>query len=253
MQNTPLPDSNLPSQSALEQRALPQNSRERAIFVIARNLIPIIGVLFFGWSALNLTLLYFADTLAAMWALIAALLTQFFGGWTTLPWTTRFTNALYVFGLSLFLIAFMAIPLGMPIFILLMMHDWSWQEALRDQGFIFGLISIVTLSVVNMLRMALRFHHAPSDEKWSRNAFGLLFLRWVATLFVIFFLGGFVLPFAPILIVILYGALTVISELYPQRFLAIFGQSAQAATPPEKPPTAIQRARWERKRREHKK
>lgn len=254
MQNNPPPNPPSPEINGLEQRALPQDSRERAIFVIARNAIPVIGVLFLGWAALNLVILYFFDTLGSMWALIAALLTQFFGGWTTLPWKTRFTNLLWVLGLSFFLIAFFAIPLGMPVFILLMMQDWDWRAALNDEGFLFGLVSIVLLSLIGMLRHALRFHQAPVDEKWTRRTFGLLFLRWVAMIFLIFTFAGMLLPFTPILLVILYAALVVVSELYPQRFLAAFDRSlATTAAPPEDSPTAIQRARWERKRKRRKK
>lgn len=254
MQNNPLPNSPSPEMNALEQRAQPHDTRERAVFVIARNAIPVIGVLFLGWAALNLVILYFFDTLGSMWALIAALLTQFFGGWTTLPWKTRFVNLLWVLGLSLFLVAFFAIPLGMPVFILLMMQQWDWRAALNDEGFLFGLVSIVILSLVGMLRHALHFHQTPADEKWTRNTFGLLFLRWVAMIVLIFAFAGMLLPFAPVLLVILYAALTVVSELYPQRFLAAFDHSAASPTPPPSPPpTPTQQARWERKRKRRKK
>lgn len=255
MQNNVTPDAPPPETAALEQRALPQDSRERALFVIARNIIPVLGVLFLGWSAINLVILYFFDTLGGMWALIAALLTQFFGGWTTLPWTQRLTNLLWVFGLSLFLVAFFAIPLGMPVFILLMMHQWDWHTAWNDRGFLFGLVSIVLLSLTGMLRYALRFQQTPADEKWTRKTFGLLFLRWVAMIFLIYILAGMLLPFTPILLVIAYAALTVASELYPDRFLAVFDRSygtPVTTTPPEKPPTAIQKARRERKRKRRK-
>lgn len=256
MQNNSLPEARAPEINALEQRALPQDTRERALFVIARNAIPVIGVLFLGWSALNLVILYFFDTLGSMWALIAALLTQFFGGWTTLPWKSRFTNLLWVISLSLFLVAFFAIPLGMPVFILLQMQDWDWRSAWNDQGFLFGVISIVILSLLGMLRHAMRFHQAPVDEKWTRRTFGLLFLRWVAMIFLIFIFAGMLLPFAPMLLVILYAVLVVMSELYPERFLAAFDPSLTTPTttsPPDETPTETQRARWERKRKRRKK
>lgn len=258
MQNNAPPDSPLPETAALEQRALPQDSRERAWFVIARNVIPVVGVLILGWSAINLVLLYFFDTLGGMWALIAALLTQFFGGWTTLPWTRRFTNLLWVLGLSLFLIAFFAIPLGMPVFILLMMQEWDWRAAWTDRGFIFGLVSIVLLSVIGMLRYALRFQQTPADEKWSRRTFGLLFLRWVAMIALIFLLAGMLLAFTPLVLVISYAALTVVSELYPERFLGMFDTSFNQPPAPyeppaaSEPPTTAQRARWGRKRKRRK-
>jgi MFS family permease len=246
--NNPIENADL---NVLEQRTLHRtDERERVVFVIARNLIPVIGVLFLGWSAVNLVLLYFADTLAGMWALIAAWLTQFFGGWTTLPFTKRFTNFLYVVGLSLFLIAFFAIPLGVPVLFVLVSQDWQWQDALRDQGFVFGLVSVAALSLVSMLRYAFQFQKNPVDEKWSRKTFGLLFVRWFLMIVLIFATVGLLLPFGPILLVIGYAVMSVISEIYPERFLAAFDHSAARPTtaPAEKAPTAMERARWERKR-----
>ncbi len=263
MQNDPLAPQNgidPANLNILEQRVQPQDARERTWFVIARNAIPVIGVLFLGWSAINLILLYFLDTLGSMWALMAALLTQFFGGWTTLPWQTRLSNLFWVIALSLFLIGFFSIPLGMPVFILLMMQHWDWRATLNDQGFMFGLVSIVLLSLIGMLRHAFRFHRAPADDKWTRRTFGLLFLRWVVMIVLIFTFAGLLLGFAPIAIVIAYAALTVITELYPDRFLAAFGSSLTHSSQPYAPPpsasdqpTPTQRARWERKRRKHKK
>ena len=44
----------------------------RLLLVVARNAVGIVGVLCFGWSAPTLVVLYFADTLAGMWAAFAA-------------------------------------------------------------------------------------------------------------------------------------------------------------------------------------
>jgi Family of unknown function (DUF6498) len=46
--------------------------------IVTRNLVPIGGVLFFHWSAPNLLILYFADTLLAMTVLFAGLMHHFF-------------------------------------------------------------------------------------------------------------------------------------------------------------------------------
>lgn len=281
MQNNPLANPK-PELSALEQRTLArQDTRERAIFIIARNAIPVVGVLFLGWSAVNLVLLYFFDTLGGMWAIFAALLAQYFGGWTTLPWGTRFTNLLGVLALSLFLIAFFAIPLGVPVLILTQMQSYDVRAALNDTGFIFGLVSIAVLALASMLRHIIRLQQTSADDKWIhgessyhwshgesgnqrirhesgnhwiRHEFGLLFVRWTVMIFLIFTVGALFLEFAPVLLILAYAVVLVISELYPERFLAAFDKKAAAktATTPE-PPSAKQRARWERKRKRRKK
>jgi len=254
MQNIPPPESRPAELYTLEQRALPQDTRERALFVIARNIIPVIGVLFLGWSAVNLVLLYFVDTLGGMWALIAALLTQYYGGWTTLPWKTRFGNLLWVLGLSFFLIAFFAIPLGVPVLILTQIQAYDVRAAFDDTGFVFGLVSIAMLALVSMFRHVIHLQQTSAEDKWVRNEFGLLFVRWTVMIFLIFTLGAFAFQFASVLLILGYAIVLVISELYPQRFLAAFDKkSALPPAPPQQPPTPTQRARWERKRKRRKK
>jgi hypothetical protein len=44
---------------------------------IARNLVPLGGILFFGWSAANVLILYFVDTLLAMAVMFAGMMRHF--------------------------------------------------------------------------------------------------------------------------------------------------------------------------------
>jgi hypothetical protein len=39
----------------------------RALLAVTRNAVGVVGVLFLGWAAPTLVVLYFADTLAGMW------------------------------------------------------------------------------------------------------------------------------------------------------------------------------------------
>lgn len=213
--------------SAVERRAFLgiDDFRERAIFVVARNIIPIVGVLFLGWSAPNLLMLYFVDTLGGMWAVmmdVSMMFAPFAGGQTV---AKRIQGTLSALAVSLFLIAFFAIPLGTPVFILMAMLDWSLQDALANQDFIYGLISIVAISVLGMLR-ALGTDKAkdPKDSIFRRQ-FGLLFARWVVVLILIYFVGFALGEIGAVLLVIGYAAATVASELYPERFLSIFDSS----------------------------
>jgi Family of unknown function (DUF6498) len=212
-----------------EQRAVfPQSFRERAMFVIARNLIPVVGILFLGWSPANMVVLYFVDTLGGMWALVAALMMQFDPNLSALPWLSRMLRLLGYFALSLFLIAFIAIPLGVPLVFVLAPINWSWQAALADQSFLLGLLTIVVLSVISMIRYAVFQRRELMNQRWSQREFGLLFMRWVVMLFLIY--SGIVLlgEYGVILLVIGYAVTSTIGELYPDRFLGMFDRSFQA-------------------------
>lgn len=110
---------------SLETRANMQERRERIVFVILRNLIPIFGVLFLGWSAQNLIVLYFVDTLGAMWALITALALHFQAASAAPTFFTRLGNYAAMLFAGAFTVAFLAIPLGMPLLIYSMMTEWD--------------------------------------------------------------------------------------------------------------------------------
>ncbi len=45
---------------------------------VARNIVPLVGILFLGWSAPSVLLLYFADTMLAMGVIFAGLARHFF-------------------------------------------------------------------------------------------------------------------------------------------------------------------------------
>lgn len=132
-----------------------QDLRERIILVVARNFIPIIGVMFLGWSAPNLIVTYFVDTLAGMWAIITALMIQFYPGVLSLPLLQRIYNLMGLLALSVFLVGFMSIPLGIPLLIGIQVSNWSLEDALADQWFIYGLITVAVLALIGVLRHSL--------------------------------------------------------------------------------------------------
>jgi hypothetical protein len=41
--------------------------------VVARNIVPVVGILAFGWPAANVLVLYFADTMLSMGVMFAGL------------------------------------------------------------------------------------------------------------------------------------------------------------------------------------
>jgi hypothetical protein len=210
--------------SSIDVRASLEDRRERIVFVILRNLIPIIGILFLGWSAQNLIVLYFVDTLGAMWALITGLALNFPELKAATTFFARAQNLLTVLFAASFLVAFMAIPLGMPLFIFLMMVDWDWRAVLDDQEFIYGLVSIGALSLIGALRHYQVIDRLTPEHPNVKRDFGILMTRWVIVLMVIYWIGFFLGPLGAYVMVLGYAAATVASEVYPERFANLLGR-----------------------------
>lgn len=220
----------------IEARAALADRREQLVFVILRNAIPIIGVLFLGWSAQNLIVLYFVDTLGAMWALIVALALNFPEARTATTLPARFGQFITMIFVGCFLVAFLAIPLGMPLFIFLMTTKWDIWAALADQAFILGVVSIGALSLVGMLRHYQHIQKVTPEDASVKRDFGILMTRWVIVLIVIYLFGFLLGPWGAYLMVFAYAAGTVAMELYPQWFSELFGKDKrrpQAYTAPE--------------------
>ena len=66
--------------------------------VVARNIVPVVGVIAFGWPAFNVLLLYFVDTLLALGVMFAGLLAWFSRGLGSPRRRTQFADiAVYGF------------------------------------------------------------------------------------------------------------------------------------------------------------
>lgn len=212
-------------ESLLETRATLTDQRERIVFAVLRNIIPIIGILFLGWLAQNLIVLYFVDTLGAMWALITALALNFPEAQTATTFFGRARNFATMVFVSGFLVAFMAIPLGMPLYIYLAMVDWNWLTALRDSSFAYGLIFIAVLSFVGMLRQYQYIARVTPDRANVKRDFGILMARWVIVLLLIYFVGFLLGEWGAYILVIGYAAATFMSEVFPDRLVGLFDKS----------------------------
>jgi ABC-type phosphate transport system permease subunit len=101
---------------------------------VARNIVPLVGILVFHWSAGNVLLLYLLDTVLSMAVIFAGLMSTFspppddegVGGWIN-------SEAGYVL-MGLFVAAFIAVPLGMPVAIMLAASGFSFREAFNDSS-----------------------------------------------------------------------------------------------------------------------
>jgi hypothetical protein len=224
-----------------------------------RNLVPLAGILFFGWPAANILLLYFLDTMLAMAVMFAGLARHFMPPPKDDGLAARINAEVGCVGVALFLAAFVAVPLGMPLFILLMATGVTWSSVVDDQMFRSGLVlqGIAAFWSCAGLYRALRTH--TPDELRLKRRFALVFLRWMAVLMVWYLGIGFLLGrYAAVLFVAVYAAATIMIEVAPDRFLRAMPGGAEdadplpgdaAKTPPAPSPEARAgfSARWRRK------
>jgi hypothetical protein len=222
---------------------------------VARNLVPLGGILFLGWSAPNVLLLYFVDTMLAMTVMFAGLM-RYFTPPTNQPGIAARINAEvgYV-AVALFLTAFIAVPLGMPIFIVFAAGDVAFKDLLADETFRGGLVlqAIAAFWSGWGLYRALATH-TPEQLRLKRR-FALVFLRWMAVLMVAY--TGFVFlfgVFAAFVLVAAYVAASIAIDVAPDKFLRAMPGGAEDADPlpgttPAGPPQPSWKVRHKPKRK----
>lgn len=191
--------------------------------VAARNLVALTGLVVLGWPAASILVLYFFDTLGALWAILAGLMFAYFdSGKNSLG------DRLYVWGSALalggFLAAFLAIPLGIPIYVLLLSSGVTWQETVAQPGFGPAVLGIVGLALAGTIGWSLPLMDADPAQggRRVRAEFGLVFGRWALVVAAVMAFGAFLGPVGAALVIVLYMALLVYTELYPERFLRWF-------------------------------
>jgi Family of unknown function (DUF6498) len=188
--------------------------------VVARNIVPLVGILAFHWSAGNVLLLYLLDTLLAMAVIVAGLASSTspppddsVGGWIN-------AETGYVLG-GLFAAALLAIPLGMPIGIMLAINDFSFYEAFYDSSLRVGVLiqAVLALWPYIGLYRALRTH-SPA-QLMLRQRFALVFMRWVVVIMVTYFILDILPPSELVLLLLVaaYIVASIFAEVAPDRFL----------------------------------
>ena len=188
---------------------------------VARNIVPLVGILVFHWSAGNVLLLYLLDTLLSMAVIIAGLASSLtppaddegVGGWVN-------AEAGYVLG-GLFTAALLAVPLGMPVGIMLATSGFSFREAFNDSSLRGGALvqTVVALWSYIELYRALRTY-SPAQLK-LRQRFALVFMRWVVVIMVTYFILDILPPseLTLLILVVAYIAGSIVAEIAPDRFL----------------------------------
>lgn len=217
---------------------LTRNGSIQAATVIARNLVPVAGIILLGWSASNLLVTYFLDTLLAFGVLFALAGTQI------IPYLPdpmmrplgRFQYAVEIAMLAAAATSIVAIPLGMPLYMFVSIHSWPWQEALADFWFRIALGLQAGTALTGFARMFGKLRRLPDAQRHLQRRFGFHFIRWFLVIAVAMtglgmlpgFVGGFIL-------VTTYAVATIYLELAPERVMKLFGLRDEPAT--VSPPT----------------
>ena len=188
---------------------------------VARNTVPLVGILVFHWSTGNVLILYLLDTLLSMAVIISGLASSFvsppddegIGGWIN-------AEAGYVLA-GLLVAAFLAVPLGMPVGIMLAASGFSFREAFNDSSLRGGALvqAVVALWSYIGLYRALRTY-SPAQLK-LRPRFALVLMRWVVVIMATYFILDILPPseFVLLILVVAYIAGSIFAEIAPDRFL----------------------------------
>ena len=221
--------------------------------IVARNVVPIVGVIAFGWSAVNVLLLYFVDTMLSMGVMFAGLASYFSRESTEPGLAARINGEAGAIAVAVFLCVFIAVPLGMPLVFVGAMSHWEGFTALwNDQSLLAGIAWQVVAAIWSYWGLWQELRYRTPEEVRLKRRFALVMLRWFVIIAAVYlplaFLFGRFLPFV---LVVLYAGTTIFVEIAPDRFLRMMPGGAEDADPlpgatpltPPKPPKRYSRTK----------
>jgi hypothetical protein len=204
---------------------------------VARNIVPLAGILFLGWSAPAVLVLYFADTILSMAVMCAGLMRYFTPPVQDDGLAARANGEVGPIAGALFIAAVLAVPLGVPVIFMLAGTDTTPESLWADDSFRAGLLMQAIAAVWSGagLYRALRTH--TPDELRLKRQFAFVFLRWMAVLMIAYTGMAFLLgSWAPLLFVAAYAGTSIFIDIAPDTFLRTMPGGAEDANPPRAAP-----------------
>ena len=189
------------------------------VSVVARSLVPLLGIVLLGWSAGKLLIVYCADTIASLLALMMLVCDRLFGidPGSGPQWWRRANYGLQLFSSALLPTAPVAAIFGIWLVIMLGAQDFSWHEALWIA---------VAVQFIAALGMAVQDHQVlqadRSPDLRLKRRFAFLFLRWVIVFMTLQVAVHFGTRGAGFVLVLAYTAATIALELYPNAVMRAF-------------------------------
>ena len=198
--------------------------------IVARNIVPVAGILVFDWSAANVLVLYFTDTLLAMAVIFAGLMRHMLPPPVDEGWAARTNAEVGYVGAAFLITAMLAIPLGVSLIFMLDPGNVDWRAMLADPAFCGGLVmqAIAAFWSGADLYRALRTH--TPEQLRMRRRFALVFLRWMVLLMTTYSgIFAFLGDYSALFFVAVYAATSMAIEIAPDRFLRAMPGGAQDA------------------------
>lgn len=219
--------------------------------IIARNIVPLAGIVFLGWSAQNVLVIYFADTMLTMAVIFAGVLRKFAPPIEDDGWAARLNGEVGMVGGGVFLMVAVAVPLGLPLLFMLG-GNFDLRALLDDRSLLAGLAWQCVAALWSYLELYRALRTATPEQLQLKRRFALVLLRWMALVMVSYLGVGFVAGrFAALIFVAIYVGVSIWAELAPDRFLrAIPGGAEDAIALDEGKTPPRDRSRRDRKRRQ---
>lgn len=200
--------------------------------VVARNIVPLAGIVFLGWNAQNVLIVYFADTMLTLAVLFAGVLRHVAPPIEDDGWAARLNGEVGMICGGIFLMLAIAVPLGLPLIFMLGGH-FDWRAVLNDSNLQVGLVWQCIAAFWSYVELYRALRHATPDQLQLRRRFALVFLRWIAVVIVALWGVGFVLGrFSALFFVAIYIGVSIWAEIAPDRFLRVVPGGAEDARPP---------------------
>ena len=200
--------------------------------VIARNIVPLAGIVFLGWNAQNVLIVYFADTMLTLAVLFAGVLRHVAPPIEDDGWAARLNGEVGMICGGIFLMLAIAVPLGLPL-IFMLGGRFDWRAVLTDSNLQVGLVWQCIAAFWSYVELYRALRHATPDQLQLKRRFALVFLRWIAVVIVALWGVGFVLGrFSALFFVAIYIGVSIWAEIAPDRFLRVMPGGAEDARPP---------------------
>jgi hypothetical protein len=190
----------------------------RVVLAVTRNAVGIVGAVFFGWSTATLVVLYFADTMVGIWAVFAAVGFTLSNADPRQGFWASLDGAATGIGVGLFLAAVVAVPLGIPVVMVLGGEGLGWRQLAADPGLRTGIAVIASIGLLAAVRHVFALADGQAGDVLVKRAFAILMTRWLLVLMAFYLLVGLLGRFGLYVIVVVYAAASVWSELAPDRF-----------------------------------
>jgi len=185
---------------------------------IARHAAPVAGVLFLGWSAQNVLLLYFTDTLFAIAVMMAGLLRHFSPPVADDGWAARLNGEVGVVGGGLFIAAIFVLPLGFPL--VFMLGGFDVWKTLADPALRAGIAWQAAAALWSYAALYQELRRRTPAELRVKRRFTLVLLRWILLIMIAGTgVGALFGRHGPLLYVAIFAALSIWIEIAPDRLL----------------------------------